>query len=68
MWKGEKLGKERVWGESSLSWIQQGALLLTLHPRGSPAEVGAGGYTPHQSVSLTTGHSWGVLAIDSRHF
>lgn len=51
MWKGEKLGKERVWGESSLSWIQQGALLLTLHPRGSPAEVGAG-WLHTTSVSL----------------
>ena len=42
MWKGEKLDKEGLWGESSLNWIPLGALLLKLHPRGCPAEVGGG--------------------------
>lgn len=51
MWKGEKLGKEGVWGESSLNWIPLGALLLKLHPRGCPAEVGAG-WLHTASVSL----------------
>ena len=51
MWKEEKLGKEWVWGESSLNWIQEGALLLKLHPRGYPAEVGAG-WLHTTSVSL----------------
>ena len=51
MWKEEKLGKERVWGQSSLNWIQEGALLLKLHPRGYPAEMGAG-WLHTTSVSL----------------